>query len=256
MKNFKSVIRSVVNKAGYDIVRAPVNEPKNVEFCEKYGYGIVRPNATYCPWEKDQIFKDVFETIQGLTLVDEYRCFELWQLVEQSSKLRNGSIIEIGVWRGGTGGLIAKKANMCGIREKVYLCDTFTGVVKAGKKDSEYKGGEHSDTNKELVEELILSKMKLENVEILEGIFPDQTGHSIEDLKFRFCHVDVDVYQSAKDIVSWIWNRLVQGGIMVYDDYGFIGCDGVTKCVEEQMAFNDRLVLHNLNGHATVIKLK
>jgi O-methyltransferase len=42
--------------------------------------------------------------------------------------------------------------------------------------------------------------MNLDNVEILEGVFPDQTGHLVENEEFRFCHIDVDVYQSANDI--------------------------------------------------------
>ena len=49
---------------------------------------------------------------------------------------------------------------------------------------------------------------------------------------------------------------MVVGGIIVYNDYGFLGCDGITKFVEEQMSCADRLVMHNLNGHAVVIKTK
>ena len=41
----------------------------------------------------------------------------------------------------------------------------------------------------------------------------------------------------------------------VYDDYGFMGYEGVTKYVEEQIKDNDKFVLYNLNGHAIVIKL-
>ena len=48
---------------------------------------------------------------------------------------------------------------------------------------------------------------------------------------------------------------MVPGGIIVYDDFGFSSADGVTKYVEEQRQFSDRLVIHNLNGHAVVIKL-
>lgn len=48
---------------------------------------------------------------------------------------------------------------------------------------------------------------------------------------------------------------MVPGGIIVYDDFGFQTADGVTKYVEEQRQCADRLVIHNLNGHAVVIKL-
>jgi len=42
---------------------------------------------------------------------------------------------------------------------------------------------------------------------------------------------------------------------MVYDDYGFEVCPGITRLVNEQMGMSDRIVFHNLNGHAIVLKL-
>jgi O-methyltransferase len=64
----------------------------------------------------------------------------------------------------------------------------------------------------------------------------------------------VDVYQSAEDILQWVWARLCTGGIVVYDDYGFETCDGITRHVDAQRALADRIVLQNINGHAIVIK--
>lgn len=144
---------------------------------------------------------------------------------------------------------------MCGITAPVYLCDTFAGVVKASDKDSTYRGGEHSDTSRHTVETLV-RHLGLHNVRILEGIFPDQTAHLIEPGRFRFCHIDVDVYQSAKDIVEWIWERMIVGGIVLYDDYGMETCPGITRYVDEQRADLDRLVIYNLNGHAVIIKIR
>src|SRR5262245_44472097 len=61
---------------------------------------------------------------------------------------------------------------------------------------------------------------------------------------------------SAKAIGEWIWDRMVVGGILIYDDYRFKGCAGGTAWVEEQRARSDRLLIHNLNGHAVVVKLR
>jgi O-methyltransferase len=217
-------------------------------------YDVIRPRATYSPWNKDRLFKEVYATVQHFTLVDELRCFELWKLVEQTIKLQRGSFIEIGVWRGGTGAIIARQALNCRSVDTVHLCDTFAGVVKAGSMDSSYVGGEHSDTSRRAVEEL-LKQMNIDNVRIHQGVFPDQTGCELESSQFRFCHIDVDVYESARDILEWIWSRMFSGGVIVYDDYGFKCCDGITKHVEEQIPSADRLVIHNLNGHGIVVKL-
>ena len=163
-------------------------------------YEVVLPGATYSPWNLDEAFRTTYSQIESATLVDKYRCFELWRLVEQSAKLESGAFIEIGVWRGGTAALIAAQARDLGLKDKVYACDTFSGVVKAGEEDPDYVGGEHADTSQRSVEQLFYERLKLDNIEILTGIFPEETGGKVENLKFRFCHIDVDVYQSAKDV--------------------------------------------------------
>jgi O-methyltransferase len=216
-------------------------------------YDYVYPLANYAPWNSDPGFLSAYESIQAHTLVDIYRCWELWTLVSQTEKL-GGGILEVGVWRGGTGALMAKRAQLATAQGLVYLCDTFEGVVKAGSDDAFYKGGEHSDTTQRIVEGLVQS-LNLNNVRILKGIFPDDTAHLVDSgARFRLCHIDVDVYSSARDVMTWVWERMVPGGMVVYDDYGFSACKGITKYVNEQASEADRLVLHNLNGHAIVIR--
>lgn len=246
MSALKTTVKRAFRTFGFRINRIP----KSTSLAHEDLF----PFATWSPWNVDEDFIDAYDKVSDHTLVDKYRCYELWQLAEQAAKLPAGALLEVGVWRGGTGALIAAKSQQCGVTDNVYLCDTFSGVVKAGENDDTYAGGEHSDTSREVVEQLTRD-MRLMNVEILQGIFPDDTAAEIEDLRFRMCHIDVDVYQSAKEVNEWVWSRLVPGGIVVYDDYGFQACDGVLKCVEEQRQLKDRIVLHNLNGHAVVIKI-
>ena len=250
MRFLKRAFHQMFHHLGLEIHRIGQEYPA-IEHKEEYD--VITPEAQYQPWRKDAQFLEVFAGIQGYTLVDQYRCYELWKAVEQSAKLETGSIIEVGVWRGGTGALMARQAQYCGIKDPVYLCDTFTGVVKAGEHDTIYKGGEHGDTSMTIVKRL-LADMQVENVELLKGIFPEDTSKHVADQKFRLCHIDVDVYQSAKDVVEWLWERMVPGGMIIYDDYGMAGIEGITKFVEEQMALKDRLIFYNLNGHAIVVK--
>lgn len=251
LKTLKSAIKGIAHCSGYRIVRLPVPQAPVIKHPL---YEPVTPRADYAPWNSDDLFLSVYESVRNDTKVDIYRCWELWTLVEQSSKLA-GNIIEIGVWRGGTGALMAKRAALSGIDATIYLCDTFRGVVKAGLHDTYYKGGELA-TSRQSVDALV-QRFQLNNVQILEGIFPDETARLIDErhARFRLCHIDVDVYQSAKDILDWVWGRMVAGGVIVYDDYGFNGCQGITKLVNDQKNQTDRLVLHNLNGHALVVKL-
>lgn len=247
-------LKKIAEVAGFNLIITRRNPKKIKKRIEKTGtYESIKPFATYAPWLSDRLFNETHKTIENYTLVDKYRCYELWQLVAEITKL-HGALIEIGTWKGGSGALITKKARLMGIKDNVYLCDTFTGIAKAGIYDSYFNGGELADTSKEIVEEII-HKLKLDNVKILAGIFPDETNKMVIDNKFRFCHIDVDVYQSAKDIVDWLWPKLVIGGIIVFDDYGFKECYGVTHFVNEERNKKDRMIIHNLNGHAIIVKL-
>jgi O-methyltransferase len=213
----------------------------------------VIPEATYSPWNDDKEFVSAFRAIKQNTLVDIYRAHELWSLVKETSHL-GADILEVGVWRGGTGCLMAEQAKKLKSSATVFLCDTFKGVVKTSDQDSHYFGGEHADTSADVVRQLA-TKMRLNNIELLEGIFPDITGGQIEDRKFSLCHIDVDVYESARQVAEWVWPRLVSGGIIIYDDYGFSACEGVTNLVNERHQNPGAVTLHNLNGHAIVVKV-
>lgn len=219
---------------------------------QKYSHTKIFPKNTYSPWVNDEEFQKIFSQISiKHTLVDQYRCYELWSIASNLRKLE-GDIIEVGVWRGGSGAILAKAA---GEYSTVYLCDTFEGVVKAGEKDYVYKGGEHSDTAIEIVEELT-RQLKISNVVIVKGIFPEESENEVRSKKFKICHIDVDVYDSAKDVFQWVWPKLVRGGIVVFDDYGFAACEGITTLVNEIVhSQNDAIFFYNLNGHGIIIKI-
>jgi O-methyltransferase len=237
-------ILAVLKRLGYQVTKL-----NNTDL-----YGPILPGAGYSPWNVDMQFQAAMSEIKGYTLVDDYRCYELWTLVNELRHVPGG-IIEVGVWRGGTGALIGRRAQLAGIDDPICLCDTFSGVVKAGSEDPVYVGGEHSDTSESVVRDL-LSRMQVGNTRILRGIFPDETAMALEDAKFRLCHIDVDVYQSAKDVADWVWPRLSVGGVIVYDDYGIAPTAGVTRFVNEQQGLPDRITIYNLNGHAITIKTR
>ncbi len=241
-RSAKRAVKAVLGNAGYSVVKTKTTN---------WGHECIYPQATYAPWSLDRKFLHVYDSIRSYTLVDKYRCWELWNLVRQTERL-SGDFIEVGVWRGGTGCLIAKRVKMLGLNCDVFLCDTFCGVVKAGPMDDVYQGGEHADTCEESVG--ALAQRLGVDPRFLKGVFPEETARQIEDRRFRFCHVDVDVYQSACDSTRWVWPRLVSGGIVVFDDFGFQGCDGVRKFVEEWTANSACTLLHNLNGHAILVK--
>lgn len=218
-------------------------------------YEVVQPHATYAPWRKQTKFMKIYEKIKEFTLVDLYRCFELWSLLNQTKKCISGDILEVGVYKGGTGALLASATEYAQIQSDIFLCDTFKGVVKTGSKDNIYKGGEHSDTSVSEVENLI-NCLNLKNVQIVKGIFPDEVLERFTGKKYRFVHIDVDSYQSAKDVFNYVWQAMEIGGIVVFDDYGFAETKGVAIMLEEiHNSIQDGIFVGNINGHGIFIKI-
>jgi O-methyltransferase len=243
---------TLARQAAYSVAKGAALPFVRGEAVRSGAHAMAFPISTYAPWQVDSEFLRVHAAVRRNTLVDVWRCHELWSLV---AELRDvpGAILEVGVWRGGTGALLAARARDRGIDDLVYLCDTWRGVVKTDEVDTYYHDGKHDDASRETVERLVAG-LGLDNVELLEGIFPEETGAAIEDRTFRLCHCDVDVYRSARDVLEWVWPRLSTGGLVVFDDYGFPACPGVTRLVDEQRGRSDRLVLHNLNGHGIFVK--
>lgn len=237
------------------------------------GYGEFRPASNYRPWELDSDFLAIYKEVADHTMVDQCRCHSLYQLLQQALRRQQwgggvprADVLEVGVWRGGTGALLSRTVERTlsslgnhpdrSDMPTVWLADTFAGVVKAGVHDPYYRGGEHANTSEETVRQLFES-MKLDNYRMLSGTFPEQTGTgAVAERGFCFCHIDVDVYQSAKDVLYWVWPRLQQYATVVFDDYGFYGCEGVTRLVDEERGADDRLFIHNLNGQGVFFKLK
>lgn len=218
-------------------------------------HGALVSHSTYSPWIDDKQFQSIWSVVSQFSLLDIYRMYQLWTTTHQLSKnpAMGGDILEVGSWRGGSGCLIAAQAASLIPSAIVYMADTFRGVAKAGQHDTLYRGGEHSDTSPDTVLALANS-LTLKNVRLLEGMFPENTGKSIESKQFRMCHIDVDTYQSAKDTFFWVWPKITVGGAVIFDDYGFWGCEGVTKFVNEVAKSGDSFFIHNLTGQAILLK--
>ena len=54
------------------------------------------------------------------------------------------------------------------------------------------------------------------------GWIPDAFPRTDGD-RYRFVHVDVDLYQPTRDSFEYFWPRLAPGGVMVCDDYNWPG---------------------------------
>jgi D-beta-D-heptose 7-phosphate kinase/D-beta-D-heptose 1-phosphate adenosyltransferase len=70
-----------------------------------------------------------------------------------------------------------------------------------------------------------------------QGVFSEWGGDYPHDDNYRsifcFVYVDMDTYLATKDAIEFFWPRLVPGGKIVVDDYGWGPCAGVKKAIDE-----------------------
>ena len=243
---------NLIRRSGFSVAKGLALPLVRPEAVRSGAHAMAYPISTYAPWQADAEFRQVFRAVRRNTLVDVWRCHELWSLLGELVEIP-GDVLEVGVWRGGSGALMAGRLERLGVDADVFLCDTWAGVVKTGARDIYYHDGKHDDTSREIVERLV-ARMALRRVRLLQGIFPDDTAAEVSGRAFRLVHIDVDVYRSARDVLEWAWPRLSPGGVVVFDDYGCPATPGVTQLVDEQRGLEDRLLVHNLNGHGVVVK--
>lgn len=197
-------------------------------------------------WSNIEEFQRLIKELDGHTLVSKDRCFMLYQLARYANS-KEGEIGEVGVYKGGTGKLIAKTCP----NKRIHLFDTFSGMPKEDPSIDHHRKGDFSDTSLESAQEFF---MDCDNVVFHPGFFPN-TAHAVKDRSFCFVYVDVDIYQSVKDCLEVFYNKMVPGGIIVFDDYEWKACPGVKKAVIEFLIDKDEVPIITARYQCMLIKL-
>lgn len=160
------------------------------------------------------------------TLISPDRLAILIALVKQCRPLM-GDFWECGVFRGGSARIISDLLT----HQRLYLFDTFIGLPAPTPSLDDHREGDFSDTSLEGVKKTV----PYPNTTFIKGLIPD-TFKGFELSRISFAHVDVDLYASVKDCVEFIYPRILSGGIILFDDYGFPQCRGAKVAVDEYCA--------------------
>lgn len=185
------------------------------------------------PWLGYGEFQRFWEMCQPYTLVTADRCHTLYTLASQALSLQ-GDFWECGVYKGGTAILLAELLASQRTLSKLHLFDTFEGMPDTDPQKDLHRRGDFADTSLAAVQE----RVGRENKVVFHKGFIPHTFEGLEHTKIAFAHVDVDIYRSVLDCCLFIMPRLVQGGFVVFDDYGFPSCPGARQAVDE--FFKDR----------------
>lgn len=210
--------------------------------------GLYQP--LYSPWLGEPAFEALYRAVHHLTLVSRDRCFVLWKTLQQAVRLP-GHFVECGVYRGGTA-LLAARTLAGRVRDReLHLFDSFAGMPSTTSGVDRFRSGDLAGTSAKAVSELLAPHPF---VRLHVGFIPDTfAGLSLD--RVAWAHVDVDLYQSVRDATSFLYPRLVPGGFLLFDDYGFPSCAGARRAVDEAFAGRPELPLCLPTGQCLVVKL-
>ncbi|MCG3676890.1 TylF/MycF/NovP-related O-methyltransferase [Aliarcobacter butzleri] len=152
-----------------------------------------------------------------------------------------GAVIECGLFKGNSFFRFAHFRDLLESRysRKIIGFDIFGTFPKTNfEEDKKYlenftnSAGESSIDINEI--EKIMKYKKLENYEFVKGdinkTIPEYCKNN-EHLKIALLHIDTDVYEPAVTILENMYDRVVRGDIIMFDDYGTF--PGETKAVDE-----------------------
>lgn len=139
-----------------------------------------------------------------------------------------GDLVECGVWRGGCCIFMAAFLDIYGLTgRRVFAADSFDGLPKPAQiKELQM------DLSKDAFPELAVSLdtvrenfgcygLSLDSVFFLQGWF-NETLHKAPIEKIALLRLDGDMYESTRDCLEALYDKVVAGGIVVIDDWGVI----------------------------------
>jgi len=167
----------------------------------------------------------------------------LLQLVDTLS----GDTAECGVYEGASSWFICDHFRDSGKAHHVF--DSFEGLSEPARLDGRY----WQPGDLKTVEARARATLAGFAVRFYPGWIPDRFG-DVEDRRFCFAHIDVDLYGPTKASLEFFYPRMVPGGIVLCDDYGFATCPGATQAMDEFMANRPEPIVHCPTGQAFIVK--
>jgi hypothetical protein len=148
-----------------------------------------------------------------------------------------GAFVECGVWNGGSAGIMAAIARD-NTERHLWLFDSWEGMPEPGPWDVSAQGQSPEKGmargSEETVADLVLRKVGLERGRMhpMKGWFEETIPAAADGIgRVALLHLDCDWYQSVKIALNQLYDRVVAGGYIVIDDYGW--WHGCARAVDE-----------------------
>lgn len=264
----KSPLKSTASLLGYGVTRKKSKKSSG-------DTGTLWPKPYAFPQEYPDFYDYEIELIRLVapyTMTRSERIYVLIKAVEYivAQDVR-GSIVECGVWRGGSMMAVAKTL----LRSKrtdfdLYLYDTFEGMTRPSDKDVNFKG-EHasekferlgtgpdsSDWDRIPLDEVKRNMFSLgyqnDQIHFIKGRV-EETIPKNDTGQIALLRLDTDWYESTKHEIVNLFPLITKGGVLIVDDYGHH--QGARQAVDEYISENKVPILLNRVDYSCRIGIK
>ena len=180
-------------------------------------------------------FSSLYRQVRTHTMCSNARLRGLYRSVRYVvSRDIQGDLVECGSAQGGSAALMALTLSRLKLRRRLWLFDTFEGLPAPSSQDPDFElanlfTGTCVGTLDE-VRGLFQSLNLADDVEFVKGLF-QETLPLAQSSRIAVLHIDGDWYESVKVCLDFLYDKVVPGGVIQFDDYGY--WQGARKAVDE-----------------------
>ena len=152
-----------------------------------------------------------------------------------------GTIVECGVGSGRSLFDLSVISNAIGRSRPIIAYDTFKGTPDATELDGKWNAGISGTWNysqEQVKENLLTAGLDVEAISrivFVEG----ELGTTLpyyDAGPIALLHLDVDLYESYKTALDFLYEHVVQGGVIAFDEYRLEAWPGATQAIDEFFA--------------------
>lgn len=194
----------------------------------------------------------VITAVENYTMTSLERRYVLLEAVRHVHRMGlPGSLVECGVWRGGSAMIMASESLILQNFRELYLYDTFEGMPPPDSVDKDYQGVAASVRLGEEFEKMQQSHVwAYAQIDVVKSNlqstnYPDHLIHYVQGKveetipstmpdQIALLRLDTDWYASTKHELEYLYPRLVSGGVLIIDDYGY--WQGARQAVDDFFA--------------------
>ena len=172
-----------------------------------------------------------------------------------------GNFVECGVNAGFISSAIMQYLDWNNAGREFYLIDTFAGPVIDLYSEAEVAAGRASLAQETLAAGGYVTDMariranfaQWRNVSVVQGAVPDVL-HTIDFTEIAFVHLDMNCALPEKSALEFFYGRLSQGGMVLFDDYTYLGHDEQRSAIDDTAAKLNVKVLALPTGQGLIVK--